>query len=415
MSRRRVVVTGMGVVTPIGQSVEEYWKSLLEGRSGIDRISRYDVNQYSSQIAGEVRDFDPVTNGIEAKRAKRMDLFCQYALAAAKEAYEMSGLDMKQEDPFRCGSIIGSGIGGLATTEREHIRLLDKGPRRVSPFLIPSLIIDIAAGEIAIEYGLRGINYGVVSACASSAHAIGDAMRMIQYGDVDIILTGGTEASTTPLGLAGFCSAKALSTRNDEPSRASRPFDAERDGFVMSEGAGIIVLEELEHAEKRGARILAEIAGYGASADAYHITAPHPDGTGGIAAMKKAINDAGMSPEDIDYVNAHGTSTLLNDKIETKVIKEVFGDHARKLMISSTKSMTGHLLGAAGAVEFIACIKSLNEDIVHPTINYENPDPECDLDYVPNEPRQREVRAALTNSLGFGGHNGAIIVKKIGG
>ncbi|MFC2091312.1 beta-ketoacyl-ACP synthase II, partial [Elusimicrobiota bacterium] len=350
--------------------------------------------------------------GIEPKKAKRLDMFVQFAIAAAKEAFESSGINMEEEDPYRCGCIIGSGIGGLDTVCNEYGKLLEKGPKRVSPFLIPAMIIDIASGEIAIKYNLQAVNYGVVSACASATHAIGDAMRMIQHGDADVIVTGGTEASTTKLGLAGFCSAKALSKRNDDPKKASRPFDAQRDGFVMGEGAGILILEELEHAKARGADILAEITGYGATADAYHITAPHPTGAGGIAAMKKALKDAKLNPEDIDYINAHGTSTQLNDKVETSVIKNVFKEHADNLMISSTKSMTGHLLGAAGAIELIATILMINNGVVHPTINYEYPDPECDLDYVPNEAREKEIKAALSNSLGFGGHNAAVIVKK---
>jgi 3-oxoacyl-[acyl-carrier-protein] synthase II len=415
MNDRRVVVTGIGVISPIGLSVKAYWNSLLEGESGIGKITRFDVSQYPTQIAGEIKGFNPQEFDIDSKKEKRIDLFGQYAVAAAKEAFETSGLNMEEEDPYRCGVIVGSGIGGLATVEAEHIKLLNRGPRRVSPFLIPSMIIDIAAGDISIKYGMRGINYGLVSACASSAHAIGDSMRMIQYGDADVIITGGTESSSTALGLAGFCSAKALSSRNDEPQKASRPFDADRDGFVMGEGAGILVLEELEHAKNRGANIIAEVAGYGATADAYHITAPHPEGAGGINAMKKAIKDAGLNSEDIDYINAHGTSTLLNDKIETMVIKKVFGEHAKKLVASSTKSMTGHLLGAAGAVEIIACIQSINTDKVHPTINQENPDPDCDLDYVPNEARDKVVNAALSNSLGFGGHNAAVVVKKFSG
>lgn len=412
MSSRRVVVTGMGVISPIGLNVKDFWNSLIEGKSGISRITRFDVSEYSSQIAGEIKEFNPGEFGIGAKKARKVDLFVQYALAAATEAYKSSGLDVDKEDQFRMGAIIGSGIGGLATVETEHIKLLNKGPRKVSPFLIPAMIIDIAAGEVSIKYGLKGVNYGVVSACASSAHAIGDSMRMIQYGDADVIFTGGAESSSTTLGLAGFCAARALSTRNDEPERASRPFDAQRDGFIMAEGAGILVLEELEHAKKRGAEILAEVAGYGATADAYHITAPHPDGAGGIHSMKKAINDARFNLEDIDYVNAHGTSTPLNDKVETQVIKNVFGEYANSIAVSSTKSMTGHLLGAAGAVELIACIKSINEDIIHPTVNYENPDSDCDLDYVPNVARSKKVNVALSNSLGFGGHNAAIVVKK---
>ncbi|MFC2061007.1 beta-ketoacyl-ACP synthase II [Elusimicrobiota bacterium] len=412
MSKKRVVVTGMGVITPIGSTISEYWNSLVAGKSGIEKITRYDVSEFSAQIAGEIKDFEPEKYDIDSKLAKRIDTFILYALAASKEAFESSGLDMEKENSFRCGTIIGSGMGGLFTIEKEHIKLREKGPRRVSPFLVPGMIIDMAAGQVAIKYGLNGLNYAVVSACASSAHAIGDSFKMIQSGVADVIFGGGTEYCTTPLGLAGFCSAKALSTRNDDPQKASRPFDAERDGFVMSEGAGIIVLEELEHAKNRGANILAEVVGYGATADAYHMTAPHPDGAGGINAMKMAIEDAGLKPEEVDYINAHGTSTSLNDKIETGVIKSVFGDHARKLAINSTKSMTGHLLGAAGVVEIIATIKTINEGVLHPTINYENPDPECDLDYVPNEAREQEINVGLSNSLGFGGHNAAVIVKK---
>jgi len=412
MSNRRVVVTGMGAITPIGLNVSEFWESLVEGKSGLGRITRFDASDYTTQIGGEIKDFEPTDFGIDSKKARRIDAFVVYALAAAGEAVESSGLDMNREDPYMCGCIVGSGVGGLGTIEQEKEKLLSGGPRRVSPFLIPGMIIDMTSGEISIRYGLKGVNYGAVSACASSSHAIGDSMRMIQHGDADLVITGGSEASITPLGLAGFCSAKALSKRNDDPEHSSRPFDAERDGFVMSEGSGIIVLEELEHAKKRGARILAELAGYGATADAYHITAPHPEGASGAEAMRKALKDAGMSPEDIDYINAHGTSTLLNDKIETQVIRKVFGPHAENVPVSSTKSMAGHLLGAAGAIELIACIMSINDGIVHPTANYEIPDPECDLDYVPNTAREHKVDAALSNSLGFGGHNATLIVKR---
>jgi 3-oxoacyl-[acyl-carrier-protein] synthase II len=405
----------MGTITPIGLNVKDYWTSLITGHSGIGKSTRFDTSEFSVQIAAEVKNFNPDDFDIDSKKAKRIDMFIQYALAAAKEAFESSGLNMEKENSFRCGTIIGSGIGGLQTVEDEHIKLREKGPKRVSPFLIPGMIIDMAAGQVAIEYGLNGINYAVVSACASSAHAIGDSFKMIQAGVADIIFAGGTEYSTTPVGLAGFCSAKALSKRNDDPQKACRPFDAERDGFVMSEGAGILILEELEHAKNRGANILAEVAGYGATADAYHMTAPHPDGAGGANAMRIAIEDAGLNIADVDYINAHGTSTPLNDKIETGVIKQVFGDHARKLAINSTKSMAGHLLGAAGAVEIIATIKSINEGVLHPTVNYENPDPECDLDYVPNEAREQEINVGLSNSLGFGGHNAAVIVSKFTG
>ncbi len=411
-SSRRVVITGLGAITPVGNTVEEFWGSVTAGKSGIDRITKFDPDKYTTQIGGEVRNFNPGEYGIDPKKAKRIDPFVKFSLAAAKEAVESSGLDMSKEDPYRCGAVIGSGIGGLQTIEKEDAKLNKRGPRRISPFLIPSMIIDMSCGEVAIKYNLKGVNYGVVSACASSAHAIGDSMKMIECGMADIIVTGGSEASMSPLGLAGFCSARALSTRNDDPEKASRPFDKQRDGFVMAEGAAILVLEELEHARKRGANILAELTGYGATADAYHITAPHPDGEGGAKAMELAIENSQIEPGDIDYINAHGTSTPLNDKIETMVIKKVFGDEIGKIPVSSTKSMTGHLLGAAGAIEIISCIKAINEGVIHPTINYENPDPECDLDYVPNKAREHEVNYALSNSLGFGGHNATLIVKK---
>ncbi|NLB34411.1 MAG: beta-ketoacyl-ACP synthase II [Elusimicrobia bacterium] len=412
MGRRRVVITGMGIISPIGLSLDEYWDSLINGRSGVGRITRFDTTDYTAKIGGELKGFDPENFGIDKRHVRRSDPFIIYAIAASMEAVKMSGLDIDKEDPFRCGCILGSGIGGLLTVEREHQKLLERGPRRVSPFLIPSMIADMAPGDVAIQHNLKGPNYGVVSACASSAHAIGDAMRVIQAGDADIIVSGGSEASISPLGLAGFCSARALSTRNDEPEKASRPYDADRDGFVMAEGGAILVLEELEHAKKRGAEILAEVAGYGATADAYHITAPQPEGLSGTQAMKLAIKDAKLNPEDIQYINPHGTSTPLNDKIETQVLKNVFGDHAKKLAISSTKSMTGHMLGAAGAAEVIASVKTINESLVHPTINYDTPDPDCDLDYVPNQPREMEVNAVLSNSLGFGGHNATLILKK---
>ncbi len=409
MTKRRVVVTGIGALTPIGFTVDKFWNSLIEGENGVGQITKFDASEYTTTIAAEIRGFDAADFGIDPKKAKRLDIFILYALAACREAFRMSGIETEKEDPFRMGVLVGSGIGGLQLIEKEKTKLIEKGPRRVSPFLIPGMIIDMVAGEVAMQYGFMGLNYGIVSACASSAHAIGDALRMIQVDDADVIITGGSEASVTKLGLAGFCSAKALSKRNDDPERASRPFDAGRDGFVMGEGAGFLVLEELEHAKKRGADILAELKGYGATADAYHMTAPHPEGLGGIAAMKRAMEDGGVNPADIDYINAHGTSTELNDKIETMVIKKVLGERAGDIPVSSTKSMTGHLLGAAGAVESIALIKSIKEGIVHPTINYENPDPECDLDYVPNQAREHKVRAALTNSLGFGGHNATLL------
>ncbi len=415
MTDRRVVVTGMGALTPVGLDVDTYWQALIEGRSGISQITKFDTEKFTSQIAGELKNFNPQDYGIDSKQQRKADDFILYSLAASDEAIKSSGLDMEKEDPYRCGVIIGSGIGGLQTIEKQHKRMLKRGPRRITPFLIPAMIIDMASGQVAIRHNLKGCNYAVVSACASSANSVGDAFRMIQYGDADVILAGGAENSISPMGLGGFCSARALSSQNDSPKTASRPFDKERDGFVMAEGAGILVLEELEHAKKRGADILAEVTGYGSSADAYHITAPAPTGESGVNAMEKALNDAGLNPEQMDYINAHGTSTPLNDKIETAVIKKVFGEYAKNIPISSTKSMVGHLLGAAGSVEIIASVKSINEGVIHPTINQKNPDPECDLDYVPNEAREAVVDSALSNSLGFGGHNCSIIVKKFTG
>ena len=408
---RRAVITGMGVITPIGNTLDEYCEGLLAGKSGIAQISLFDASQYPSRIAGEVKNFDPVKY-MDRKRIPRMDRFAQFAIAAAVQAIEDSGLDISKEDPYRIGVVCGTGIGGLKTLEREVGVLLSKGPSRVSPFFIPMLITNISPGEIAIRYGFKGPNYSVSSACASSSHAIGDALRLIREGKADVIISGGSEAAITPIGLAGFCSLKALSTRNDDPAHASRPFDKERDGFIMSEGAGILVIEELQHARARGARILAELAGYGATDDAYHITAPDPSGEAPADSMKIAIKDAGLNPDDIDYVNAHGTSTQLNDKSETLAIKKVFGEHAHKLAISSTKSMVGHMLGAAGAAEIIASILCMNKGMVHATVNYQVPDPDCDLDYVPNNPRKMEVDTFISNSLGFGGHNATLVVRR---
>ncbi len=408
----RVVITGIGAITPIGNSVPEYWEALSQGRSGIERITLFDARQFSSQIAGEVKGFAP-EKYIDKKEVRRMDRFAQFALAATSEAMQDSKLDLSREDPKRIGVLLGSGIGGLGTIEREHKVLIEKGPRRVSPFLIPMLIIDMASGLVSIRYGLKGPNSAVVTACASAAHATGDAFKLIQRGDAEVMITGGVEGCITPLGLAGFCSMKALSTRNDEPHKASRPFDKERDGFVMAEGAGIIILESLEHAQARGARVYAEMAGYGASGDAYHMTAPVPEGEGAAQAMEMALDDARMAPEEVDYINAHGTSTLLNDKYEAMAIRRVFGEHAQELPVSSTKSMTGHLLGAAGGVELIACLLALEKGIIPPTINYEYPDPECQgLDFVPNQARKKEVKVAMSNSFGFGGHNAVLIIKK---
>ncbi|MEO0238604.1 MAG: beta-ketoacyl-ACP synthase II [candidate division WOR-3 bacterium] len=409
--KRRVVVTGMGVVSPVGKSVKEFWEALLSAKNGIKLIDRFDVSLFPTKIAGLIDDFHPEER-IDPKELKRMDLVTQYALYATHEAILDAGLSEDKFDPYRAGVIFSSGIGGIKTLEEEVIKLKEQGPRRVSPFLVPMMIVDITPGHIAMRYGFKGPNYSIVSACASSSHAIGDAYRLIKYGDADIVIAGGSEASITPIGLAGFCSMRALSTRNDEPEKASRPFDKERDGFVMAEGAGVVVLEELEHALKRGAKIYAEVVGYGATADAYHITAPHPEGEGAVNSMRLAIEEAGISPEEVSYINAHGTSTQLNDAAETKAIKKLFGEYAYKIPVSSTKSMTGHLLGAAGAVEFIATVMSVYTDKIHPTRNYEFPDPECDLDYVPGTYRELTVNYALSNSFGFGGHNASLLVKK---
>jgi 3-oxoacyl-[acyl-carrier-protein] synthase II len=411
--KKRVVITGMGVVSPIGIGKARYWESLKNGRPGFGRISFFDPTPYPCHIDAEVRDF-VAEDFIDKKKARRMDRFTQFAMAAAKLAVEDSGLDVSKEPPERCGVIVGSGIGGLPTIEAEHKVLLEKGPKRVSPFLIPMLITNIAPGEIAIEYGFVGPNYSVSSACATANHAIGEALRHLRYGDADVILTGGTEAAITPLGVAGFCQARALTTDfNDAPEKASRPFDAKRSGFVMGEGCGIVVLETLEHAQARGARIYAELAGYGATDDAYHITAPHPDGHAAVRAMRLALEDGGVQPDEVNYINAHGTSTELNDKTETAAIKRVFGERAKSIPVTSTKSMTGHLLGAAGAAELIATLLIMENKLIHPTINQETPDPDCDLDYVPNKARPAEVTCALSNSLGFGGHNAVLVVKKI--
>ncbi|MBU0952082.1 MAG: beta-ketoacyl-ACP synthase II [Elusimicrobia bacterium] len=409
--KKRVVITGLGVVSPIGIGIKEVTTALMEGKSGANTLTKFDTNGFTTQFACEVKNF-VAENYFDKKKARRMDMFVQFAVAAAKMAVEDSKLDVSKENPDRIGVIIGSGIGGLSTIEAEVKVLSEKGPRRVSPFLIPMQIINMASGEIAIEQGFTGPNYGVVSACASANNAMGDALRLIRYGDADVIITGGTESAITQLGLAGFCSARALSQRNDDPTKASRPFDKNRDGFVMGEGSGMIVLETLEHAQARGAKIYAEFIGYGATDDAFHMTAPHPDAKFAIKAMQRAIEDSGISPDDIDYINAHGTSTDLNDKIETMAIKNVFGERAYKIPISSTKSMTGHLLGAAGAMELIAILICMENGFIHPTINYETPDPECDLDYVPNTLRKAQINCALSNSLGFGGHNAVIIVKR---
>jgi len=408
--KKRVVITGMGVVHSLGFGVDNFWNAIKEGKSGISLLSKFDTTNFEAKVAAEIKSFEP-TDYIDKKEAKRMDVFTQFAMAAAKMAMEMSGLDMEQEDRFRAGVIIGSGIGGIQTLEEQHHTLETKGPGRVSPFFITSMIANMAAGRVSIEYGFQGFNECVVTACASGNNAIGDAFKVIQRGDADIMLTGGAESAITPLSFAGFCSNKALST-NPDPNTACRPFDRDRDGFIMGEGSGILVLEELEHAKKRGAVILGEIVGYGCTCDAYHITAPHPEGIGGARSMKNAIIDAGIKPEEIGYINAHGTSTPLNDPGETKVIKDVFGKHAYKLAVSSTKSMTGHLLGAAGAIEAIITAMALKDGFLPPTINLQNPDPECDLDYIPNKGRYADIKYALSNALGFGGHNAAILLKK---
>ncbi|HOW28564.1 MAG TPA: beta-ketoacyl-ACP synthase II [Elusimicrobiota bacterium] len=412
MNKNRIVITGMGPVTPIGIGKDEYWDGLKNGRPGFGRITFFDPSAYPTQIDAEVKNFNPELY-VDKKKARRMDRFTHFALAAAKMAVEDAKLDFTKENRERIGVIVGSGIGGLPTIEAEHKVLLEKGPKRVSPFLIPMLITNIAPGEIAIEHGLMGINYSVSSACATSNHALGAALRHLRYGDADVILAGGTESATTPLGVAGFCQARALTADfNDCPEKSSRPFDAKRSGFVMGEGAGVLVLETEEHAKARGAHIYGELAGFGATDDAYHITAPHPEALSATRAMRMALEDAGVKPTEVDYINAHGTSTQLNDKTETLAIKIVFGEHAKRIPISSTKSMTGHLLGAAGAVELIATLLSMENDLIHPTINYETPDPECDLDYVPNKARPGKITCALSNSLGFGGHNAAVVVKK---
>ena len=411
MNKRRVVITGMGVISPIGIGKEAFFSSLKEGKSGVGIISRFNPEGLSTKIAAEVKDFEPIAY-IDKKEAKRMDRFTQFAVAASKMALEDALMNHEEIDEDRMGVCLGSGIGGIETFENQYKVMMEKGVGRVSPFFIPMMISNIAAGYISMTFNAKGPNIAVVTACASSTNAIGEAYRMIGRDDADIMITGGTEASITPLSIAGFCSMKALSERNDEPQKASRPFDKDRDGFVMGEGSGILILEELEHAQKRGARIYGEIVGYGSTADAYHITAPAPGGEGALKAMKKAMQDACINPEQIDYINAHGTSTELNDKYETMAIKKLLGQHAYKVSVSSTKSMTGHLLGAAGAVEAIACLMTINEGIIPPTINYTKADENCDLDYVPNVSKKASVNYAMSNSLGFGGHNASIILKK---
>lgn len=409
---RRVVVTGLGVVSPVGIGVESFWNALMEGRSGIRRISRFDPSDLATQIASEVMDFDP-TDFMDKKEVRRNDRFVQFGYAAAQMALKDAGFSVTPANGPRVGVMVGSGIGGAITWEEQHKILQTKGADRVSPFFIPMIIMNMASGFISIQTGAKGPNTCVVTACATGGNAIGDAMRVIERGDADVMIAGGTEAAITPLSVAGFCSMKAMSTRNHEPERAVRPFDATRDGFVMGEGAGIVVLEALEHAERRGARIYAELVGYGMSADAYHITQPDPEADGPARAMQNAIADAKMASADIDYINAHGTSTPYNDKTETLAIKKAFGPHAKRLAVSSTKSMTGHLLGAAGGIELIVCVLAIDRSAIPPTINYEFPDPECDLDYVPNKPREARVDAAMSNAFGFGGHNATLIVRRM--
>ena len=408
---KRVVVTGLGVISPVGNDVSSFWQSLKEGKDGIGPITSFDASTFDSRIAGEVKGFDPALYGLTSKDTKRMDKFGQYAIAAAKQAIKDSGLDLEKEDRNRIGVIIGSGIGSLYTIEEQHKIFLNKGVSRMSPFLIPMLIVNQASGGVGIFFGLKGPNSCVATACASGSHAIGDAFRILERADADVMVAGGTESCIVATGVGGFCALRALSSRNNEPHKASRPFDRERDGFVIAEGCGLVVLETFDHAKKRNAKILAELIGYGMSCDAYHMTAPDPTGDGGARAMKLALHDAKLNPEEIGYINAHGTSTKLNDKYETLSIKNTFGDYAKKVMVSSTKSMTGHLLGAAGGVEFITCCLAIKDSVVPPTINYEYPDPDCDLDYVPNFARKTEVKVCMSNSLGFGGHNACIAFK----
>lgn len=414
MELKRVVVTGLGALTSIGLNKDEFWRNCQAGVSGIARITHFDTAGFAARIAGEVKGFN-VEDYVDKIEARKMDRFVHLAVAASDMAIKDAALDLEHEDRSRIGVLVGSGVGGISTLEAQHTNLMTKGPSRVSPFFVPMMIADMAPGVVSMRHGLKGPNFATVSACASGAHAIGEAFRMLQLGSADAMVAGGAEAAVTPMTLAGFASMKALSRRNDEPERASRPFDRDRDGFVLGEGAGILVMETLEHAQARGARLYAEVAGYGLSADAHHMTAPDPEGEGAARSMALALDDAGLSPAQISYINAHGTSTPYNDKIETVAIKTVFKEHAFKIPVNSTKSMIGHLLGAAGAVELVVCILSMRDGVLHPTINLENPDPECDLDYVPNRARTAAVQAALSNSFGFGGHNASIVVKSLGG
>ncbi len=406
--QRRVVITGLGAVTPLGLNVEEFWANVIAGKSGVGLITRFDTTDFNVKIAAEVKGFDP-ENYLDKKEARRTDRFVLFALAAAKMAVDDASLTIDESNCEDVGVYIGSGVGGISTVEEQARTLFEKGPSRVSPFMVPMMISDMAAGQVSIMLGAKGPNEATVTACASSAHAIGNAFNAIRYGRAEVMITGGSEAAITPLSIAGFQSARALSTRNDEPEKASRPFDLNRDGFVMGEGAGILILEELEHAKRRGAKIYAELVGFGSTGDAYHITSPAPEGEGAKRAIIRALKDAGLQPDEVQYVNAHGTSTYYNDLYETKAIKAVFGD---RIAVSSTKSMTGHLLGAAGAIEAIITALTLEHQIIPPTINYETPDPECDLDYVPNRARESKIDAASTNSFGFGGHNAVLVLRR---
>lgn len=409
--KNRVVITGLGAVTPLGTGVDKFWAGIVEGRSGIARVTNYDADLLPTQVAGEVKDFDP-SAFMDKKEARRMDKCIQYALAGAKMAIEDSGLNLGEENRERIGVVFGTGIGGMNTLNDQSQVMFNKGPGRVSPFFVPMMIANMSAGQIAIAYGLQGPNITTVTACASSTNSVGDAFRLLQRGDADVVVSGGAEAAVTQLSMAGFCSMKAMSTRNEEPEKASCPFDTRRDGFVMGEGSGVLILETLEHAKGRGAKIYGEIVGYGCTCDASHITAPDPAGAGAARAMALAVQDAGLQPEDIDYINAHGTSTPLGDECETLAIKKTFGDYANKLAVSSTKSMTGHLLGGAGAIEAIICTLAIRDGILPPTINLESPDPKCDLDYVPNQARKAQIKVAMSNSFGFGGHNATIVIKQ---
>jgi 3-oxoacyl-[acyl-carrier-protein] synthase II len=417
MGKRRVVITGLGTVNPLAHDTEGFWSALMDGRSGIARITRFDPSAFASQIGGEVKDWTTVpSEKVHPREAKKMDRFTQFAVQSAIEAVEDSGLDFEAEDLHRCGVVIGSGIGGLEELETQHKVLLDRGPQRVSPFTVPKLMGNAAAGNVSLVWGLRGPNFGVVTACASAANSIGEALQMLRADDADIVIAGGSEAALTQIGLASFCALKGLSTRNDDPHIASRPWDKGRDGFLLAEGAGVIVLEELSHATARGATIYAELVGYGASADGHHITAPEPEGTGAARAMQRAIEDAHIAPSEVDYINAHGTSTPLGDVAETRAIKRLFGDHATaKLMVSSTKSATGHLLGASGGVEIIASALSIHRGVIPPTLNLDEPDDECDLDYIPKTPREVKVDTVMSNSFGFGGHNATLVIRRFDG